>query len=151
VRRSVLDALEHQELPFERVVELIRPPRQTGVNPLFQVNFRTRVGAPPRLELAETTSVPVPIDVGLARFDLAFEAHVLDDGIEGEFLFATALFDQARIERLAVAFERLLDDALADPSRRLLDFELPEDVAEPNNGTRIRGFRGSRDNLTVDR
>ena len=141
VRRTVLEALEHQELPFERVVELVRPPRRTGVNPLFQVNFRTRVGPPPTLELAGTTAVPLPIEVGLARFDLAFEAHVRDDGIGGEFLYATALFDRARVERLAAAFEPMLEAALADPSRRLLGFELPAEPVAVQSGPQIRGFR----------
>src|SRR5581483_12466061 len=51
VRRSVLDALDHQELPLEHVVSAVRPERRPGVNPLFQVNFRTRVDMPPTLEL----------------------------------------------------------------------------------------------------
>ncbi len=144
VRRTVLEALEHQELPFERVVELIRPPRQTGVNPLVQVNFRTRVGPLPTLELAGTTAAPIPIQVGLARFDLAFEARVREDGIDGEFLYATALFDRTRVERWAAAFEALLEDALADPSRRVLAFELPAEPVALQSAPRIRGFRGAR-------
>ncbi len=144
VRRTVLETLEHQEFPFERVVEVVRPPRRTGVNPLFQVNFRTRVGPQPTLELAGTTAVPIPIEVGLARFDLAFEAHVRDDGIGGEFVYATALFDRTRVERLATAFERLLEDAIADPSRRILDFELPVEPVVVQTGSQIRGFRVTR-------
>jgi len=141
VRRSVLEALDHQELPLERVVDAVRPPRRPGVNPLFQVNFRTRVGAPPTLELAGTTSEPIRIDLGLARFDLALEAQVRDDGIGAELLYATALFDADRIERLAGAFEALLHDALRDPDRRLLAFELPEDTAPAQAAGGIRGFR----------
>jgi hypothetical protein len=144
VRQSVLEALEHQVLPFEHVVDLVRPPRRTGVNPLFQVNFRTRVGPVPTLELAGATAVPIPIEVGLARFDLAFEAHVRDDGIGGEFIYATALFDRTRVERLAAAFEALLEDALADRSRRILSFELPAEPVAPQNKPQIRGFRGGR-------
>jgi hypothetical protein len=144
VRQSVLEALEHQVLPFERVVELVRPPRRTGVNPLFQVNFRTRVGPVPTLELAGATVVPIPIELGLARFDLAFEANVRDDGIGGEFIYATALFDRTRVERLAAAFEVLLADALADPSRRILAFELPAEPVAMQSEPQIRGSRGGR-------
>jgi non-ribosomal peptide synthetase component F len=141
VRQTVLEALEHQGLPFERVVALIRPPRQPGVNPLFQVNFRTRVGAVPTLDLAGTTAEPIPSGAGLARFDLAFEADVREDGISGEFLYATALFDRSRVERLAAAFQRLLQEALADPSRQILSFELPAETAADQAGARIHGFR----------
>jgi hypothetical protein len=144
VRQSVLEAIEHEELPLDRVVEAIAPPRLAGVNPLFQVNFRTRVGTLPTLELAGATTAPVELELGLARFDLAFEAHVRDDGISGEFLYATALFDRARIERLAAAFESLLDAALADPARRLLAFDLPEEPSAAQSRPRIQGFRGTR-------
>ncbi len=141
VRQTVLEALEHQELPFERVVELIRPARQSGVNPLFQVNFRTRIGEAPTLDLAGTTAKPIPSSAGLARFDLAFEADVREDGIGGEFLYATALFDRTRVERQAAAFQRLLQEALADPSRQILSFALPDESAADPTGARIHGFR----------
>jgi hypothetical protein len=141
VRRSVLEALDHQELPLERVVDAVRPPRRPGVNPLFQVNFRTRIGASPTLELAGTTSEPIRIDLGLARFDLALEVQVRNDGIGAELLYATALFDAERVERLAAAFEALLRDALRDPQRRLLAFELPDDGPAAQAAGGIRGFR----------
>ncbi len=51
----------------------------------------------PTLDLAGTVSEPIPSGAGLARFDLAFEADVREDGIGGEFLYATALFDHARV------------------------------------------------------
>jgi non-ribosomal peptide synthetase component F len=143
VRRTVLEALDHQELPFERVVDAVRPQRLAGVNPLFQVNFRVRVGEQPTLELTGTRSSPVAIDLGLARFDLALEAQVEADGIGTELLYATTLFDAERVERLAATFETLLRQALADPGRRLLAFELPAAPAAPAAQS-IRGFRGAR-------
>ena len=144
VRGSVLEALDHEELPFERVVDIVRPTRRPGVNPLFQVNFRTRVGPIPTLELEGTTAEPFSAGAGLARFDLAFEAHVHEDGIDAEFLYATALFDRVRIERQASAFELVLAAALGDPSRRLLEFELPAGSAAPA-GPRIQLGRGRRE------
>ena len=101
------------------------------------------------LDGAQTSLVPV--DLGLARFDLALELHVLDDGIAGEFNYNTALFDDSTIERLAVDFESLLRQVVGDPSRRLLGYELADEAAAaaaPQDGAPrpagIRGFRRER-------
>jgi amino acid adenylation domain-containing protein len=126
VRESVLASYEHQEVPLELVVGAVAPERQPGVNPLFQVNFRVRVGAPPVLHLSGTETSLMPVDLGLARFDLALELHLLDDAIAAEFNYNTALFEPGTIRRLAADFERMLSHALADPRTRLLSLELAE-------------------------
>jgi amino acid adenylation domain-containing protein len=144
VRESVLASYEHQEVPLELVVDAVRPQRDPGVNPLFQVNFRVRVGPAASLELDGTTTTHVHVDLGLARFDLALELHLLDDRLEAEFNWNTALFEQATIAHLAADFERLLRAAMADPSTRLLSFELSEEptpAAAPPDRPGIRRFR----------
>ncbi len=127
VRESVLQSYEHQEVPLELVVDAVRPQRLPGVNPLFQVNFRVRVGDAPVLELPGARTSLVPLDVGLARFDLALELHLLDDRIEAEWSWNTSLFEGATIERLAADFERLLELVLARPEARLLSYELAQE------------------------
>jgi FkbM family methyltransferase len=142
VRRTVLEALEHQELPFELVVDTVGPPRRPGVNPLFQVNFRTRIGPSPTLDLVDAQTSSIPIELGLARFDLAFEARVQDDeDISGEFIYATALFRRARIERLAQAFRRLVEEAVDNPAQRLVSFGFSNESTGGQGSARIRGFR----------
>jgi len=94
------------------------------VNPLFQVNFRVRVGGAPTLALGGASTAPMQVDLALARFDLALELHVLDDGIEAEFNYNTDLFDAATVARLATDFETLLRQGTCDPTRRLLSFAL---------------------------
>jgi amino acid adenylation domain-containing protein len=143
VRESVLASYEHQEVPLELVVDAVRPPRHPGVNPLVQVNFRVRVGHPPVLALAGATTRPVPVDLGLARFDLALELRVLEDGIEAEWGWNTDLFERETMLRLASDFKRLLGHSVADPSTRLLSFEL---AAAPSagrgNGATTKGPAG---------
>ncbi len=124
VRDSVLASYEHQEVPLELVVDAVRPERLPAVHPLFQVNFRVRVGEPPRLELAGLHSEPVAVEMGLARFELSLELHVLAERIEGELIYDTALFDRATIERLAADLEALLGGAAASPDIRLLALQL---------------------------
>lgn len=133
-------------MPLELVVDAVRPERLPGVNPLFQVNFRVSVGAPPVVALTGASTRPVAVDLGHARFDLALELHVLDDRIEAEFNWNTALFERATIERIADEFERLLAQAAADPGRRLLELQIADEAAErPSDGAAavgsIRGFR----------
>jgi non-ribosomal peptide synthetase component F len=142
VRESVLRSYEHQDVPFELVVGALRPARDPGVNPLVQVNFRVRVGAPAALELAGTQTTPVPVDLGFARFDLALELHLLDERIAGELIYNTALFDEPTIARLAVELGTLVRRAAEQPSTRLLDFAVaPREAAARASG--IRGFRRS--------
>jgi amino acid adenylation domain-containing protein len=124
VRNSVLASYEHQEVPLELVVEAVRPERGPGVNPLFQVNFRVRVGDPPGLELAGTKVEPVPVDLGVARFELALELHVLDDRIEAELNYNTARFDERTVQSLAGDFESVLRRLTLDGDTRLLDLQV---------------------------
>ncbi len=145
VRESVLASLEHQEVPLELVVDAVRPQRSPGVNPLFQVNFRVRVGPPPLPELAGARTSLVPVDLGHARFDLALELHLADDAIGAELNYNTALFEPSTIERLGRAFEELLAHAVSEPDTRLLSFSVPAvaDTAVPE-GRQSGGVRGFR-------
>jgi amino acid adenylation domain-containing protein len=131
VRETTAELLDHQELTFEGIVDAVRPPRYAGVNPLFQVNFRVRVDPNPSLELAGTSTRRVPVEIGLARFDLALELHVHQEGVLAEFNFDTDLFERQTIERLADGFIELLAQALDRPSARLLEFQLHDDLVSP--------------------
>jgi hypothetical protein len=128
VRETTVELLDHQELGIEAIVEAVRPPRDAGVNPLFQVNFRVRVDPTPTLALAGTTTRRLPVEIGLARFDLALEVHVHEEGVLAEFNFNSDLFDRGTVERLADAFVRLLGQALDDPQTRLLQFRVPAEL-----------------------
>ncbi len=145
VGETVLGALDHQESPFGLVVDAMRPARHAGVNPLVQLNFRVGVDPPATLDLVGATSVNVPLDPGFAAFDLALDLRVLKDGIAGEFIYHTDLFDRASIELLAADFEGLLRQILGDPEARLLDYMLTSEEAVgrsgATDGAAIRGFR----------
>jgi len=114
-RAIAVAAYEHQNLPFERVVEAVRPPRDTRANPIFQVNFRVQTHEPTTLRLPGTTIEPFDLDIGFARFDLAIEFQFRRDAINGYVEYDTALFDSATVRRLAARMERLLMDGLARP------------------------------------
>ncbi|MFJ9899223.1 non-ribosomal peptide synthase/polyketide synthase [Streptomyces sp. NPDC091280] len=130
VRESSLAAFEYQDLPFDRVVEALNPPRVAGRNPLFQVmlGYHHRPdGDPDVLGLATEW---FDMDTGMAKFDLHF-TFVDETGHDRVVLlleYATDLFDHATAERVAGRMARLLDHAAAEPDRPVRDLDLLEDT-----------------------
>jgi hypothetical protein len=99
------------------------------------------------LTVAGASTSTFPVDLGLARFDLALELHLLEQALEAEFNWNTALFEPGTVERLAADFESVLAQGMADPNRRLLSFELASntwteaDAGRAGRSGSIRGFR----------
>jgi amino acid adenylation domain-containing protein len=149
VRESVLASYEHQEIPLQMVVDAVRPERHAGVNPLVQVNFRVRVGEPPVPELHGTSSEPVSVDLGLARFQLALELHV-GERIDAEFNWSTALFERETVLGLAEDFERILRQVLEDPAKRLLSIGLSAQPGGRRRGDAPRALSSARREARVD-
>jgi amino acid adenylation domain-containing protein len=124
-RSFLLDAFEHPDVPFERIVAELGGPRTRDHSPLFQVmfvmqNFRHKVP-----ELAGLAIQEIDVDPGLAKLDLTLE--VLEgDGLACSFEYDSELFDRPMMARLAAHFRRILDAVVAEPERpigriRLLD------------------------------
>ncbi|NUS90646.1 MAG: amino acid adenylation domain-containing protein, partial [Streptomyces sp.] len=136
VREVDLAAYEHQDLPFERVVEELNPTRTAGRHPLFQIMLVLQNNARPVLELGPVHTAPEPITVRNAKFDLFAELEETFDpqghptGIRGVLEYATDLYDQATADRLAQAFTLLLDTASAQPELRLSDLPLADPAAQ---------------------
>src|SRR5204862_8347059 len=93
VREVALEAYSHQDLPFERLVEELRPPRDRGRTPLFQIMSQLRNLPATRVERGGLELSELDMECGIARFDLAFE--VVDRGGDLRCLFEynTDLFD----------------------------------------------------------
>ncbi|HEX9942197.1 MAG TPA: amino acid adenylation domain-containing protein [Thermoanaerobaculia bacterium] len=123
-RRSALEAYSHQDLPFERLVEELRPERRLSHNPLFQVIFAVQNAPVGRIDLPGLSLAPVEFDFPSTRFDLEATFWETADGLVGHLLYSTDLFDPPTIRRLASRFEALLAGMLADPDRRLSDLPL---------------------------
>ena len=125
-RSTALDAYDAQELPFERLVEELRPERDLAVHPLFQVMFQMQVAAGlPRGAGAGGLAIGSAIEVGRgpARFDLILSLGEAGSEISGLFEYDPELFDPPTVTRLAERFAALVAAAVAAPRRSL--FELP--------------------------
>ncbi|NUX59542.1 non-ribosomal peptide synthetase, partial [Paraburkholderia youngii] len=97
-RRTTLAAQEHQDLPFEQVVEIVRPPRALDHTPLFQVMLAWENHAGPSFDLPGL-SVEAADGLDQVKFDLELSLSEHGEEIAGTLNYATALFDQATIER----------------------------------------------------
>ncbi|SDW43366.1 non-ribosomal peptide synthase domain TIGR01720/amino acid adenylation domain-containing protein [Amycolatopsis xylanica] len=113
VRETNLGAYSHADLPFERVVETVNPPRSAARHPLFQVMVSHRDPAALGLELDGVTATPLPAENQSAKFDLSFEFGET----EWTLVYSTDLYDRATAEAMADRFTRLLAALIADPAR----------------------------------
>ncbi|MET7403574.1 amino acid adenylation domain-containing protein [Dactylosporangium sp. NPDC005572] len=124
VRRADLAAFGHADVPFERVVEAVNPERSPARNPLFQVMvaFQHVPGELPGLPGLVTE--PVPIDTGVAQFDLGIVVTEEAGALRGVVEYSADLFDRPTVVALAERLVRLLDAAVAAPRRRVSELDI---------------------------
>jgi aspartate racemase len=117
VREESLEALAHDDVPFEAVVKALGVERDAGRNPLFQVAFSLEA---PRAPVPEGWDAGhLDVDTGTSKFDLYLELDERPDTLVGRFVYRTDLFAPATIERLARHYQRVLEAAVADPHRTI--------------------------------
>src|SRR4029079_17910753 len=119
VKEVALGAYDHQDLPFEKLVEELSPERGAGRNPLFQASFVLQNATRSRLELPELSLERLDIHSGTAKFDLSLSILEVAGGLKTSWEYNTDLFDAARIERMIGHFEVLLEGAAEAPEMRL--------------------------------
>jgi amino acid adenylation domain-containing protein len=119
----VVAGLEHQGLPFDLLVEALRPERRATHAPLFNVMFSLQ-GAPTPFDAGELTCSPEAIDRGTTQLDLTMVMTDAAAGFTGAFEYDAALFEAATIRRMIGHFETLLRGALEAPERRLSELPL---------------------------
>jgi amino acid adenylation domain-containing protein/thioester reductase-like protein/non-ribosomal peptide synthase protein (TIGR01720 family) len=134
---TAIGAFSHQEVPFDKVVEAIRPVRNLSRQPLFQIGFAVQATRVQRAEFDGLRVEPVDSEVEWAKNDLSF---TLDDGARaliGTVEFSTELFEPETIDRFWNLYVRLLEAVLADPGRAIGTLPL---LAESDRGDVIGAF-----------
>ena len=123
-RDTTIGAFGHQELPFEKLVGALTPQRDMSRNPIFQVMFslQNNGAAPPYMEGLRVSNP----DVGItkAKFDLTLFVSGRDDGLRVTFNYATDLFLNTSIERMAGHYLALLTAITNDPDQRIATLRL---------------------------
>ncbi|MFI1993516.1 amino acid adenylation domain-containing protein [Actinoplanes sp. NPDC020271] len=143
--RSVdLAAFGNADVPFEKVVEAVNPERSLARNPLFQVMVAVQHVPAETPGLPGLTTSPVPIDTGVAQFDLGVVVTEEDgvSGMRGVVEYSADLFDRATAETFAARFVRLLASAVERPEQRLSSLKVlsaaERDASERDwQGTRV--------------
>ncbi|BBZ39434.1 hypothetical protein MCNS_24970 [Mycobacterium conspicuum] len=130
VRRRSLAAYEHQDVPFEVLVDRLQPPRSLNHHPLIQVLLAWQTNTPGELTLGDARATPMPIETHTARMDLVFSLTErrtgtgAPAGIEATVEFRTDVFDAASIETLVDRLRRVLVATTANPGLRLSTVDL---------------------------
>jgi amino acid adenylation domain-containing protein len=117
VRESTLAAYDHQELPFERLVEELRPVRHLSHNPLFQVMFAFQTQPEEAISLPGLTVRKLEVERHLAKLDLTLDLMATAEGISGYLEYATDLFAAPTAGRMTAHLLTLLAEVAADPDR----------------------------------
>ncbi|MBY8847763.1 amino acid adenylation domain-containing protein, partial [Saccharothrix sp. MB29] len=132
VRDGVLAAYANQDLPFERLVDVVRPRRSLSRHPLFQVMLTLdNTGHEAVLDVAGRlpglTASRYPVRQRLAKFDLSFVLTEHTGGFDGRLDYDADLFDHATADRIVAALRRVLTAVLADPGRPVSAVDLLDD------------------------
>ncbi|MEZ4240533.1 MAG: condensation domain-containing protein [Myxococcota bacterium] len=131
VKAVTLGALQHQDVPFDQVVELVRAPRSPDRHPVFQIRFAVQRPAVPPADIDGLEVAVVSTDSGAARFDLVVDA--VEDG-DGTLLVAEyprARYTDHTVDRVLAEIERACAAGLADPDGPVAAIELaPPEVVE---------------------
>ena len=124
-RKVALEAQAYQDVPFEKLVELLSPQRDLSRTPLFQVMFVLQNVPMPKVQMPGVNLSHVSLHSGAAQFDLTL---FIFDGPEGSLIasvdYNTDLFEAERILRMLSHFQVLLEGIVADPEQRLANLSL---------------------------
>nr|UXE44649.1 linear gramicidin synthase subunit B [uncultured bacterium] len=124
VRDVALEAYESQDLPFERVVEAVRPERSLGHGPIVQVMFALQNAPTAVLALPGISVAPVDLHNGTAKFDLTVTLEAEGEALRGRVEYDSDLFDEDRVARLAGHYRALLESVAADPEQPIASVPL---------------------------
>jgi thioesterase domain-containing protein/acyl carrier protein len=140
VGRTIVEAFDHHDVPFEKVVEAVRPVRTATRTPLINVMMVFQNAPDDGLELAGIEVEPLALERTTAKFDLTLEVTTTPDrAITIAFEYRTDLFAEATIEALLTDLEELTATSLAEPDGRLAPFVADQTPQRDSPATAIAG------------
>ncbi|MGG4442796.1 non-ribosomal peptide synthetase [Brevibacillus fortis] len=119
VRQTTLGAFEHQDYPFDQLVDRLQIQRDVSRNPVFNTLFTLHNEINLDVQMDGLLLKRYPSDYSISKFDLSFDVTECENGLECSFEYATALFDPDTIERMAKHYSQLIRSIVEDPSTKL--------------------------------
>ncbi len=116
VRKTSLEAFEHQSVPFEQLVEVLQPERSLDRSPIFQVLFTLQNTPLPPLRLDDMEMTPLDFQSLHARYDLAVDIYPFEGNYRCDFEFNTDIYDETTVQQMQQHYVRLLEMVASDPA-----------------------------------
>jgi len=142
IKTLTLSAYHHQEFPFDKLVEALKPPRDTSRTPIFQTLFNLRKFPAIDTNLRNLSVQPISVDINITIVDLTLEMEEDGQGLTGFFEYYADLWNAGTIRRMVGHFQQLLHSALAEPNIPISQLSLMTEaekqtlLVEWNNRTR---------------
>jgi amino acid adenylation domain-containing protein len=127
VKETTLNALDHQDLPFEKLVEGLAPERSLSYSPLFQLMFEYRNQPSSSLEIEDISAEPFEFETGCSQYDLTLDVQPARDGMYCSLHYNTDLFKEGTAQQILENYRKVLTSALENPEQELqaLNCQLP--------------------------
>ena len=123
VKQMTLAAYQHQDVPFEQIIEMLQPQRRFNRAPLYQIEFTLQNAPLEPLDVGGLRFSPLAVQAVSSETDLNLMMSESENGLAGEVVYATDLFDATTIERMMSHFQNLLEEIAKAPEQRI--HELP--------------------------
>ena len=123
VKQMTFAAYLHQDLPFEQIVEMLQPQRGSNRKPLYQVEFNLQKPLEP-FDVCGLRFTPLDVQAVSSESDLGLVIFESENGLAGQLVYATDLFDPATIERMVGHFHNLLAEITEAPEQHILELPL---------------------------
>ena len=125
VKEAALGAYDHQDVPFEKLVEELQPERSLNYNPIFQTLFTLEVAERTPLQLSEgVNGRPLEVDFGAAKFDLSLSLTAEASGLIGSFVYNVDLFEPETMVRMAGHFQTLVAAMVSSPDTPITQLDM---------------------------
>jgi amino acid adenylation domain-containing protein len=135
VKKTALGAYAHQDVPFEKLIDAVKPARDVSRTPIFQVyfnlfNFGAEISLPGSDKTVSFVEAWEQSDEELSKFDLTLYAGLQGRQLKLAFVFNRDLFDAETVALMLAHFRTLLENIVADPERSISDLGLRPETAE---------------------
>lgn len=124
VKQMTLDAYTYQGMPFDKLLEKIKPERDASMTPLFQVMFIMQNTEKVELELPELKMQQLDFESSMAPFDLRLQLTETENGLKGGFDYSSALFKPSTLKRISEHLLNILEYAANEPDKNVADIPI---------------------------